>query len=70
MKCHAVTTLHLPRLQLQYQNHDNSKVCLTDRTNKREETLHDLTCYATVHRHMNTADVCHYANAKIPEISA
>ena len=28
MKCHAVTTLHLTRLQLQYQNHHNSKVCL------------------------------------------
>ena len=49
---------------------DNLKACLIDRTKKIEETLHDLTCYATVHRHMNTADVCHYANAKIPEISA
>ena len=68
-KCHAVTTLHLPRLQLQYQNiSDNSKACLIiHRTEKKMETLHDLTCHATVHRHMKTADVCHYANAKIPE---
>ena len=41
----------------------HTKACLT-----WEETLHDLTCHATVHRHIKTADVNHYANAKIPEI--
>ena len=38
----------------------NSRTCLIDR-NKKEETLHDLTCHATVHQHMKTADVCHNA---------
>ena len=48
----------------------NLKACLIDRNKKkREETLHDLTCNATVHWHMKTADVCHYPNAKIIEIS-
>ena len=29
---------------------------------------HDLTCHATAHRHMKTADACQYANAEISEI--
>ena len=50
-KCHAVTTLHLPCLKLQYQNiSDHSKACFIHRN--------DLTCYATVYRLMKTADVC------------
>lgn len=35
----------------------NSKVYLIDRNNRRGETLHDLTCLATVYRRMKTADV-------------
>ena len=69
MKCHAVTTLPFTSLAATVPRSGNSKACLIDRSKKREETLHDLTCHATVHRHMKTADVCHYANAKIPEIS-
>ena len=35
-KCHTVMTLHLPCLQLQYQNiSDNSKACLIQRTEKK-----------------------------------
>ena len=65
MKCHAVTTLPFTPLAATVPNSGNSKACLIDRSKKREETLHDLTFHATVHRHMKAADVC----PKISEIS-
>ena len=70
---HPVRTLQRPlpftSLAATVPKSGNSKACLIDRSKRKRKTLHDLTCHATVHRHMKTADVCHYANAKIPEIS-
>ena len=43
----------------------NSKAKLKKKKKKRK-THHDLTCHATVHRHLKIAV---YENAKIPEIS-
>ena len=60
---------HLLCLQLQYQPLVIQKHAWLIEIQKERKTLHDLTCHATVHRHMIIADVCHYANAKIPEIS-
>ena len=70
MKCHAVTTLPFTSLATTVPKSGNSKACLIDKIKKKErKTLYDFNCHATVHRHIKTADVFHYANAKIPEIS-
>ena len=63
MKCHAVTTLPFTSLAATVPKSDKSKAKLKK---KERKTHHDLTCHATGHRHLKTAD---YENAKIPEIS-
>ena len=59
----AVTTLPFTSLAATVPKSDRSKAKLKK---KERKIHHDLTCHATVHRLLKTAD---YGNAKIPEIS-